>query len=263
MNGPSDKMAGKRALITGGAQGLGLCFGEMFRAEGAQVVLTDIQEDKVRTAAEGIGATGLRHDVTSADDWKAAIDGAVDVMGGLDVLVHNAGIGSFGNIETEDFDTYRKIMAIDCDSVFLGTKAALPALKKSGNASIVIISSVAGLIADGNFLSYNVAKAGVAMMSKSIALHCARHARKGGPLVRCNSVHPVFTRTPILDPMIAMRGSQEEGEAALVRQIPMGRLGEPEEVGAMVTYLASDDAKFVTGSSFTIDGGITATATVR
>ena len=259
----SGRLAGKRALITGGAQGLGLAFGEMFRAEGAAVALTDIQEDKVREAAEAIGATGLRHDVTSGDDWRAAVDGAAEAMGGLDVLVHNAGVGSFGNIETEDFAAYRRVMAIDCDSVFLGTQAAMPALKESGNASVVVISSVAGMIADANFLAYNTAKAGVAMMAKSIALHGARMARKGGALVRCNAVHPVFTRTPILDPMIATKGSREEGEAALVRQIPMGRLGEPDEVARMVAYLASDESRFVTGASFTIDGGMTATATGR
>ena len=259
----SGRLDGKRALITGGAQGLGLAFGRMFRDEGAQVTLTDVQDAKVQEAASGIGATGLRHDVTSAEDWRAAVDGAVAAMGGLDILVHNAGIGSFGNVETEDFETYRRVMAIDCDAVLLGTQAAMPALKESGDASIVVISSVAGMIADGNFLSYNVAKAGVAMMSRSIALHGARIAKKGGPLVRCNSVHPVFTRTPILDPMIAMKGSQEEGEAALVRQIPIGRLGEPEEVASMVTYLASDESRFVTGAAFTIDGGMTATATAR
>ena len=259
----SGRLSGKRALITGGAQGLGLAFGQMFRDEGAAVTLTDVQGDKVADAAEAIGAVGLAHDVTDADQWRAAVDDAVAAMGGLDVLIHNAGVGSFGNIETEDFAAYRRVMAIDCDSVFLGTQAAMPALKDSGNASVVVISSVAGMIADGNFLAYNVAKAGVAMMSKSIALHGARAAKKGGPLVRCNSVHPVFTRTPILDPMIAMKGSQDEGEAALVRQIPLGRLGEPEEVAHMVTYLASDESRFVTGSSFTIDGGITATATAR
>ena len=259
----SGRLAGKRALVTGGAQGLGLAFGQMFRAEGAAVTLTDVQEDKVRASAEGIGAASLRHDVASEADWKAAVEGAASAMGGVDVLVHNAGIGSFGNVETETLEAYRRVMAIDCDSVFIGTQAAMPALKESGSASIVVISSVAGIIADGNFLAYNVAKAGVAMMSKSIALHCARIARKGGPLVRCNSVHPVFTRTPILDPMIAMKGSEAEGEAALVRQIPLGRLGEPEEVAHLVTYLASDESRFVTGSSFTVDGGITATATAR
>lgn len=256
------RLDGKRALVTGGAQGLGLAFGRMFRDEGASVVLTDIQGDKVADAAGEIGAVGLQHDVTSADDWARVVEAAASAMGGIDVLIHNAGIGSLGNIETEEFEAYRRVMAIDCDSVFLGTQAAMPHLKESGKASIVVISSVAGLMADGQYLSYNTAKAAVAMMSKSIALHCARLSAKGGPLVRCNSVHPVFTRTPILDPLMARRGP-EEGEAMLTKQIPMGRLGEPEEVARMVTYLASDEASFVTGSAFTIDGGITARGAVR
>lgn len=249
------RLTGKKAFITGGAQGLGLAMGRMFMAEGADVVLTDVQTDKVAAEAEKIGAAaGIEHDVTDPEAWKAALAAADDQMGGINVLVHNAGIGSFGNVETESLEMYRRVMAIDTDSVFIGTQAAMPYLKDHQPASIIIISSVAGLMADGNFLAYNTAKAAVAMMGKSIALHCARN----GYQITCNSIHPVFTRTPILDPMIAMRGSQEEGEKALVRNIPMKRLGEPEEVAAMATYLASDEARFVTGSEFRIDGGITA-----
>lgn len=253
------RLAGKRALITGGAQGLGLAFGEAFTAQGAKLVLTDLQEDKVRDAAAELGAVGIAQDVTDEARWAEIVAEAKAAMGGIDILVHNAGIGSFGTIETETYETYRQVMAVDCDSVFLGTKAAMPVLKESEGASIIVISSVAGMIADANFLSYNTAKAAVAMMTKSIALHCA----KSGYPIRCNSIHPVFTRTPILDPMIAMRGSQEEGEKALSRQIPMGRLGEPEEVAAMAVYLASDESRFVTGSAFTIDGGITARGATR
>jgi NAD(P)-dependent dehydrogenase (short-subunit alcohol dehydrogenase family) len=249
------RLAGKRALITGGAQGLGLAFGRQFLAEGAKVVLTDIQADKVSAAAEEIGAmAGLSHDVTEPARWREVAEQANEAMGGIDVLVHNAGIGSFGSVETESYDMYRKVMAIDCDAVFLGTQAALPYLKASAPAAIVVISSVAGLRAQANFLSYNTAKAAVAMMTKSIALHCA----KAGYDITANSVHPVFTRTQIIEPMIAMKGSREEGEAALTRNVPLRRLGEPEEVANMVTYLASNEARFVTGAEFVIDGGLTA-----
>lgn len=251
----ANRLQGKKAFITGGAQGLGLAMGKMFMGEGADVTLTDVQVDKVAEEAEKLGAAaGIEHDVTDPDAWKAALEAAAEEMGGIDILVHNAGIGSFGNVETESYEMYRKVCAIDMDSVFIGTQAAMPYLKESQPASIIVISSVAGLMADGNFLSYNTAKAGVAMMSKSIALHCARN----GLEITCNSIHPVFTRTNILDPMIAMKGSQEEGEKALARNIPMKRIGEPEEVAAMATYLASNEARFVTGSEFRIDGGITA-----
>ena len=251
----TDRLKGKRAFITGGAQGLGLAMGKMFMAEGADVTLTDVQTDKVASAAEEMGAAaGIEHDVTSEDAWNAALAAANEEMGGIDILVHNAGIGSFGNIENETFESYRKVCAIDMDSVFIGTQAAMPYLKESQPASIIIISSVAGQVADGNFLSYNVAKAGVAMMSKSIALHCARSRLQ----ITCNSIHPVFTRTAILDPMIDLRGSQEEGEAALTKQIPMRRLGEPDDVAALATFLASDESNFVTASQYNVDGGITA-----
>ncbi|MEM1380963.1 MAG: SDR family oxidoreductase [Pseudomonadota bacterium] len=249
------RLTGKKAFITGGAQGLGLAMGKMFMAEGADVTLTDIQVDKVAEAAESIGAAaGIEHDVTDPEVWKSALAAANEQMDGINVLVHNAGIGSFGNVETETLEMYRKVMAIDTDSVFIGSNAAMPYLKDNAPGSIIIISSVAGLMADGNFLAYNTAKAAVAMMGKSIALHCARNQLN----ITCNSIHPVFTRTAIIDPMIAMKGSQEEGERALSRNIPMKRIGEPEEVAAMATYLASDEAKFVTGSEFRIDGGITA-----
>lgn len=251
----TDRLKGKRAFITGGAQGLGLAMGKMFMSEGADVTLTDVQTDKVAAAAEEMGAAaGIEHDVTSEDAWNAALAAANEEMGGIDILVHNAGIGSFGNIENETFESYRKVCAIDMDSVFIGTQAAMPYLKESQPASIIIISSVAGQVADGNFLSYNVAKAGVAMMSKSIALHCARSRLQ----ITCNSIHPVFTRTAILDPMIDLRGSQEEGEAALTKQIPMRRLGEPDDVAALATFLASDESNFVTASQYNVDGGITA-----
>ena len=175
-------------------------------------------------------------------------------MGGIDILINNAGIGTHGNIETETEENWRRTQAIDVDSIFTGTQLAMPYLKRSQPASIINISSVAGMIADGNMLAYNTAKAAVWMMSKSIALHCAR----SGYDIRCNSVHPVFTRTPIIDPLIALGGGGEKGEARLVQQIPWKRLAEPEDVGYCILYLASDESRYITAAEFKIDGGITA-----
>ena len=254
------RVQGKKAFITGGAQGLGACFARMLADEGAKVAVTDINGAGAEATAAAINekhpgaAVAFSQDVTKKADWETALAGAAEAMGGISVLINNAGIGTAGNIETENYENWRRTQEIDVDSIFIGTQLAMPYLKDSQPASIINISSVAGLIADGMMLSYNAAKAAVWMMSKSIALHCAR----AGYDIRCNSVHPVFTRTPIIDPLIAMGGGGEEGERRLVRQIPLQRLGEPEDVGYCILYLASDESRYVTASEFKIDGGICA-----
>ena len=254
------RVSGKRAFITGAAQGLGACFARMLADEGAKVFLTDVNaEGAVRVAVEidrkhrGAAFSAV-HDVTNRDHWARALAEADRAMGGLDVLVNNAGVGSWGSVESETDEGWRRVFAIDVDSIFAGVQLAMPYLKKSQPASIINISSVAGLIAHGDMIAYNAAKAAVWMMSKSIALHCA----KQGYDIRSNSVHPVFTRTPIVDPLIALGGGGARGEEKLTRQIPLRRLGEPEDVGYAVLYLASDESRFVTASEIKIDGGITA-----
>ncbi|MHA7872989.1 MAG: SDR family oxidoreductase [Hyphococcus sp.] len=254
------RVQGKKVVITGGAQGLGACFARMLAAEGAKVFLTDVNVAGAEKTAAEIdaeypgSASFCHHDVTKREDWETALGMGAEFMGGVSVLINNAGIGSCGNIETETWENWRRTHDINVDSIFIGTQLAMPYLKESQPASIINISSVAGMIADGMMLSYNTAKAAVWMMTKSIALHCAR----SGYDIRCNSVHPVFTRTPIIDPLVALGGGGEEGEKKLVRQIPMRRLGEPEDVGYCVLYLASDESRYVTASEFKIDGGITA-----
>lgn len=254
------RVSGKKAFITGGAQGLGAAFGRLLADEGAKVFLTDVNAEGAKEVAAGINrkhkgaAFSTAHDVTKAEDWERALAEAARAMGGISVLVNNAGVGSFGNIETETYENWRRVQEIDVDSIFIGTKAALPYLKDSQPASIINISSVSGLIADANMLAYNAAKAAVWMMSKSIALHCA----KAGYDIRSNSVHPVFTRTPIVEPLIELGGGGEAGEQKLSRQIPLRRLGEPEDIAYAVLYLASDESRFVTAAEFKVDGGITA-----
>lgn len=254
------RVQGKKVFITGGAQGLGACFGRMLADEGAKVALTDINfAGAEKTAAEinekhEGAAVAIHHDVVKKEDWEHALGTAAEYMSGISVLINNAGIGSFGSIETESWENWRRTQDIDVDSIFIGTQLAMPYLKESQPASIINISSVAGLVADGMMLSYNTAKAAVMMMSKSIALHCAR----SGYDIRSNSVHPVFTRTPIIDPLIQLGGGGDKGEQKLVRQIPLQRLGEPEDVGYCILYLASDESRYVTASEFKIDGGITA-----
>lgn len=254
------RMNGKMALVTGGAQGLGAAIATMFAREGAQVVVTDINGPGADATAAAINAlvpgaaTAFQHDVTGEERWKEIVHAAHEAMGGLNVLVNNAGIGSVASVEDEEFATFKKVMAVDVDSVFLGCKYALGVMKPHGPGSIVNISSIAGLIASANYASYNAAKAAVWLLTKSVALHCARKV----PGFRCNSIHPTFIKTPILDGIAAMVGSQEAGYAKLARQVPMGVLGDPDDIAYAAVYLASDESKFVTGAELKVDGGISA-----
>jgi len=250
---------GKIALVTGGGSGLGRAISEMLAREGARVAVTDIDAAAARETADMIEATrpgaaiGLAHDVTEAAAWSAALDATLTAFGGLHVLVNNAGIAEGGSIEDTDLETWRRVHAVDLDGVFLSCKLALPHVKASGGGSIVNISSVAGIVAGHNMAAYNSAKAAVRHLTKSVALHCA----KQGYGIRCNSVHPAFVRTPILDPLVARFGAQE-AYAKLGRQIPLGRIGEPEEIAYGVLYLASDESSFMTGAELVLDGGLSA-----
>lgn len=254
------RMAGKMVLVTGAAQGLGAAISHMLAKEGAKVTLTDINESGAAGTAAKINAEfgadtafSFGHDVTDEARWKDVLKAGHEAMGGLNVLVNNAGIGTMGSVEDEPYEAFRKVQAVDVDSIFLGCKYAIPLMRDHGMGSIVNISSIAGIIASHNYVSYNAAKAAVRHMSKSIALHLART----GGQIRCNSVHPTFINTPILDGVKQMFG-EEEGLAKLARQVPLGRVGEPEDIAYAVLYLASDESKFVTGAELKVDGGISA-----
>ena len=254
------RVAGKMALITGAASGLGTAAAMMLAKEGAKVALTDINLAGADEAAKAINdehpgrAVAFQHDVTSEGQWKEVLDAAVGAMGGLNILVNNAGIGGTNkSVEDEDFEDWRKTLAVDLDSVFLGCKYAIGHMRAHAPGSIVNISSIAGLIAGHNMASYNAAKSGVWLLSKSVALHCAKRQYE----IRCNTVHPTFIRTPILDAFIKDRG-EDEVVTKLARQVPLGRIGDPDDVAYAVLYLASDESKFVTGAELKIDGGISA-----
>jgi NAD(P)-dependent dehydrogenase (short-subunit alcohol dehydrogenase family) len=264
-----NRLAGKTALITGAAQGLGAAMAHKFAAEGARVVLTDINvagaaavaaaiNAEVAVAGTAAVAASIGHDVTRPDDWDAAIAFAEATFGGLHILVNNAGIAAGSNVEATSFEDWRRVHSIDLDSVFLGCKLALPLMARTVRdtgvrGSIVNISSIAGVIAGHNSAAYNSAKAGVRHLTKSVALHCAKQRYR----ITCNSIHPVFIDTPILDNLTGALG-REEGLAKLGRQIPLGAVGEPDDVAWAAVYLASDEAKMVTGHGLYVDGGISA-----
>jgi NAD(P)-dependent dehydrogenase (short-subunit alcohol dehydrogenase family) len=256
------RVAGKLALVTGAAQGLGAAHCEALAREGAKVLCTDINGEGAHETAARINAEvgpgnafAMRHDVTSPEDWDEAIDLARDALGGLSVLVNNAGVGVRGNIETCTLEEWRRGFAINVESVFLGCQKALPLMKDNQPGSIINISSIAGLIASDTMPGYNASKAAVWMLSKSVALYCG----KMGWNIRCNSVHPTFVDTPILDGMVASTGREKSVIMdKLARQIPLKRVGVPREIADGVLFLASDESSFMTGAELKLDGGISA-----
>ncbi len=247
------RLEGKVALISGGARGMGAAEARLFASEGAKVVLGDVlesegQQVEAEIAEAGGEAVFVRLDVTSEDDWQRAVDTAIERFGGLHILVNNAGIWNGGNVETQTVEGWDQIMDINAKGVFLGTRAAIPAMRESGSGSIVNISSVAGIIGSVGATAYNASKGAVRLLTKSTAV---QYAAEG---IRCNSVHP----GPIETQMIREVYPDDETRNSRVSAIPMGRMGEMDDVAKGVLFLASDEASYMTGSELVIDGGATA-----
>jgi 3(or 17)beta-hydroxysteroid dehydrogenase len=244
----------KIALITGGASGIGLATADLFAREGAKVIIGDIDRVTAERAATKL-ERGAFHplDVTREDDWVAATDAVVREHGRLDILVNNAGIALSQDFETTTLDDWRRVMAVNLDGVFLGCKHAVRVMKAGGGV-IVNLSSVAGLIGDPRLAAYCASKGGVRLLTKSVALHCARR----GYGIRCNSVHPSFVETPMLDAMLARARDPAKARAGYAAAAPLGRIAQPNDVAQMILFLASDESAFTTGAEFVVDGGLTA-----
>ncbi|MQG30658.1 MAG: glucose 1-dehydrogenase [SAR202 cluster bacterium] len=247
------RLENKVALISGGARGMGAVEAKMFVQEGAKVVIGDVlDEDGKQTEAEINEAGGecvfVHLDVTDETAWQDAVAAAVDRFGKLDILVNNAGIARINNVEDTTSDEWDLVMDINAKGVFLGTKAAIPEIRKAGGGSIVNISSIAGLTG-GRTSSYAASKGAVRLLTKSSAIQYA------GESIRCNSVHPGVIETPMTTPMML---NTQEGRDLNASRHPLGRVGQPEDIAYGVLFLASDESSFMTGSELVIDGGLTA-----
>ena len=255
------RVEGKVALVTGGASGIGRACAERLAAEGAKVVVTDVQDDKGEEVARALGdSLYLRHDVTDEDAWIKVVAAVAERFGRLDVLVNNAGIGLGGSVLEMSLSDFRKQMAVNVEGVFLGVKHSLPLMRKSGDGgSIVNMSSVAGLKGAASLAGYCASKGAVRLFTKAVALECAQAQDK----VRVNSVHPGIIETPIWDSIIGTGGpganAAPERSATLDAMagmtVPLGMKGLPSDIADGELWLASAESRNVTGAELLIDGG--------
>jgi NAD(P)-dependent dehydrogenase (short-subunit alcohol dehydrogenase family) len=248
------RLEGKIALISGGARGMGAVEAHLFAKEGAKVIIGDVLEDEGRKLEAEINATGgealfVRLDVTREADWQTAVDVTIQRFGQLNVLVNNAGISGRGRVEDTAVEEWDRIMEVNAKGVFLGTKVAIPAMRRAGGGSIINISSQLGLVGtDHSSPQYQASKGAVRLLTKATAI---QYAKEG---IRANSVHP----GPIVTPMTEAARADPERYEVMLSRIPLGCYGQPEDVAYGVLYLASDEARWVTGSELVIDGGWTA-----
>jgi NAD(P)-dependent dehydrogenase (short-subunit alcohol dehydrogenase family) len=196
----------------------------------------------------------LALDVTDEENWISITDAVASEFGHIDVLVNCAGMALLKDIETTTLEEWRALLAVNLDGTFLGCKHAVRVMKDRGGGSIVNMSSVAGLVGAGNLAAYCASKGGVRLLTKSVALHCARK----GYNIRCNSVHPSFVDTPLLQSMIDSARDPQKMQANVERAAPLGRLALPIDVARTIAFLASDESAFTTGAEFVVDGGLTA-----
>lgn len=250
------RLTGKLCLVTGAARGIGEAIVRAFADEGADVIVTDIDETAGRAAAQATGAQFALLDVSNEDHWSAT----AAHFPAIDVLVNNAGVTGFEkgplahDPENASLSDWRAVHAVNLDGTFLGCRYAIGAMRARGRGSIINISSRSGMVGIPMAAAYASSKAAVRNHTKSVALYCAGQ----GLAIRCNSIHPAAILTPMWEPMLGTGPDRNEKAAAFVADTPLRRFGQASEVAALAVMLASDEATYMTGSELTIDGGILA-----
>jgi 3(or 17)beta-hydroxysteroid dehydrogenase len=255
----SSRFQGKVALVSGGANGIGAATASLLGQQGAQVVIGDLPGVGGEAHAQAIGAGFEALDVTREEDWRRVVDAVVARHGALHVLVNAAGIvgdSVKGALESTSLAEWRRVMAVNLDGTFLGCREAMTAMRKTGRGAIVNLSSVGAYYPTAQSVAYGASKGAVMQLSKSVALAGAEN----GARIRCNSVHPGMIETPLLKRIVAGIAQRSSGDAsaaadASIRRMPLGAPGQPGQVAQLIAFLASDEADYITGSEFTVDGG--------
>jgi NAD(P)-dependent dehydrogenase (short-subunit alcohol dehydrogenase family) len=255
-----DRMKDKVCVITGGVRGLGLAAAEALLAEGAKVMLTDLDREAGEAEIAQLRRAGhevdfMVQDVTKEERWDEVFQQTVERWGTVDVLVNNAGIALMGDVESVTAKEWAATLAVNLTGVMLGTQHAIPFMKKRGG-SIVNVASIEGLIGEAKIPAYNASKGGVRLFTKSAAVHCARK----GYDIRINNLCPGFAETQMVSGAVGTLEPEDAKEfvEATLRRIPMGRFAKPSEIAKAVLFLASDESSYMTGSDLVVDGGMTA-----
>jgi 3(or 17)beta-hydroxysteroid dehydrogenase len=263
------RVDGKVAIVTGAGSGIGRAGAMALAREGASIVATDLSGPGAEETASLIGRAGgnaiaVTHDVGEEDQWANVIEATQRTFGQLDVLVNNAGVGGKGPLANTTTEDWRAVMRVNLDGVFFGTRAAIAAIHPEGTVrdqfgSIIIISSILGLVGGARSAAYSASKGAVRLLSKSVALECAARGQR----VRVNSIHPGYIDTPMVETAIGRYAEMDGTDVSTLKsQIvglhPIGRLGRPEDIAAGIVFLASDESSFITGAELVIDGGYTA-----
>jgi len=256
------RLKGKVAYISGGGTGIGRATAEVFSEQGAKVVISGLQLEDLRDCVEAIQSKGgevlaLQQDVTQEDSWPQVMATTIETFGRLDIMVNNAGIALMGNVEDETLEGWRKTQAVNIEGVFLGTQAAIKAMKENGAGSIINISSIEGLIGEPAVAAYNASKGAVRIFSKSAALHCAQN----GYNIRVNTLHPGFIETAMTTTNVVEQFGEEAAAQVMdgvMAKVPLGRAGQAREMATSILFLASDDSSYMTGAELVVDGGYTA-----